>query len=61
MFEHIALIVMYIEELWKVLAKPDDPWELVKKWMTKQNETATDEIREQIRSYKLSKSYKLVL
>ena len=44
MFEHLGLVILYLEELWNVLGKPEDPWEAIKKWMDKQKETSEQEI-----------------
>jgi hypothetical protein len=44
MFEHIAIIILVLEELWKCQGKVEDPWVLIKKWMDQQKETSEQEI-----------------
>jgi hypothetical protein len=44
MIEHIAIIILVLEELWKCMGKSEDPWNLIKKWMDQQKETSEQEI-----------------
>jgi hypothetical protein len=44
MFEHLSIIVLYLEEFFKAAAMTADVWELLKLWMEDQRNLATDEI-----------------
>lgn len=46
MFEHIAIIILYLEEHQKVAGIPEDVWSLVEKWMSNQTDSAFEEIVE---------------
>ncbi len=44
MFEHIAIMVLYFEEVWKVLRPGQNVWNLVVEWLKNQEDTASTEI-----------------
>jgi hypothetical protein len=44
MFEHFAVIIMYLEEYFRAAAKDRDVWAMVSEWMNSQRESAITEI-----------------
>ena len=43
MFEHLAIMILYLEEFFKASGQTKDAWELVKQWMDTQKESALTE------------------
>ncbi|MEO8167224.1 MAG: hypothetical protein ABI623_03195, partial [bacterium] len=44
MFEHLSIIILYLEEFFKAAGKPEDVWEMIKPWLDSQGTIATNEI-----------------
>jgi len=46
MFEHVAIVVLFLEEYFKAAGKAEKVWDLVKDWMENQEKSARTEIME---------------
>jgi hypothetical protein len=46
MVEHLSIIILYLEEMFKAMGSEKQAWELVRKWMDSQKDTAVTEIIE---------------
>jgi len=44
MFEHLSIIVLYLEEFFRAAGKTEDVWKILTLWMEEQRELATNEI-----------------
>ena len=46
MYEHLSIMILYLEEMFRAMGKTENVWDLVKKWMESQKDSAVSEIIE---------------